>query len=267
VLRGIDLEISPGSLVRIKGPNGSGKTTLMRLAAGLTQPSEGRVTVTGRCAHVPDRFAPEIPFDALTYLVHMGKIHGLTAAEATKRAGDVLVALGADAWAKAPLRSLSKGTAQKIAVAQALVADPDVLILDEAWTGLDVMARSTIDEAVDARLAENGAVIFVDHDDRRLPGRAMTVLTLAEGEIVDRTDTSAARYSTDDTVVGIEFEDEDGKVRQMLVRPEFSDGALADILAQPGTHIRLVESGLTVAQAGHVPGPGPGSDAAQEDAR
>ncbi|MCZ0981681.1 hypothetical protein O1L60_29785 [Streptomyces diastatochromogenes] len=69
------------------------------------------------------------------------------------------------------MTELSKGTSQKVAVAQALLADPALLVLDEAWTGLDTGARTELDTAVRERLAAGATVVFVDHDPRRLEGR------------------------------------------------------------------------------------------------
>ena len=69
------------------------------------------------------------------------------------------------------MRALSKGMCQKIALAQALLSRPGLLVLDEAWTGLDVSARGALDDAVAERVAAGGAVLFVDHDPARLAGR------------------------------------------------------------------------------------------------
>lgn len=68
------------------------------------------------------------------------------------------------------MAELSKGSSQKVAVAQALLADPDLLVLDEAWTGLDTAARAELERAVAERTAAGAAVVFVDHDPRRLAG-------------------------------------------------------------------------------------------------
>ncbi|MBK3524561.1 ATP-binding cassette domain-containing protein, partial [Streptomyces sp. MBT70] len=77
VLRGVDLVVAPGTLVRIEGANGSGKSTLLRLLARLDAPSEGRVTGRPRTAYVPERFPSALPFTAVGYLTHLGTLHGL----------------------------------------------------------------------------------------------------------------------------------------------------------------------------------------------
>ncbi|MEU8708796.1 ATP-binding cassette domain-containing protein [Streptomyces sp. NPDC048565] len=172
VLRGLDLDLPARALVRIEGANGVGKSTLLRLLAGVDVPAEGRVTGRPRTAYVPERFPAALPFTAAGYLVHMGRVHGLPSAEAAARAEDWLTRFGAAGHARTPLAELSKGTCQKVAVAQALLAQPDLLVLDEAWTGLDTAARDALDLAVAERVADGATVVFVDHDPKRLAGQA-----------------------------------------------------------------------------------------------
>ncbi|MFJ8164083.1 ATP-binding cassette domain-containing protein [Streptomyces sp. NPDC096136] len=171
VLRGVGAELAPGALVRIEGGNGGGKSTLLRLLAGIDTPTEGRITGRPRrTAYVPERFPAALPLTALDYLTHLGRIQGLTGAGAARRAADRLERFGAAGYARTPMAELSKGTSQKVAVAQALLAEPGLLVLDEAWTGLDPSARAELDRAVAERTAAGGTVVFVDHDPARLAG-------------------------------------------------------------------------------------------------
>lgn len=169
MLRGVDLDLPAHTLVRVEGANGSGKSTLLRLLAGIDAPTEGRITGRRlRTAYVPERLPAALPFTAAGYLVHLGRIHGLRTAEATGRAHAWLARFGAADHARTPLSELSKGTSQKVAVAQALLAEPELLVLDEAWTGLDTAARGELDRAVAERVTAGATVVFVDHDPRRL---------------------------------------------------------------------------------------------------
>ncbi|MEV8567491.1 ABC transporter ATP-binding protein [Streptomyces sp. NPDC051322] len=184
MLRGVDLDLPARSLVRVEGANGSGKSTLLRLIAGIESPTEGRVTERPRTAYVPERFPVALPFTAAGYLVHLGRIHGLRSAVAAARATDWLERFGATGHARTPLGELSKGTSQKVAVAQALLAEPELLILDEAWTGLDTAAREELDRAVAERVAAGSTVVFVDHDPQRLAGAADLGLRIEGGALV-----------------------------------------------------------------------------------
>ncbi|MFJ8629327.1 ATP-binding cassette domain-containing protein [Streptomyces sp. NPDC093568] len=181
VLRGIHLTVRPGTLVRIEGPNGTGKSTLLRLLARIDAPSEGRVTGRPRTAYVPERFPTALPFTALGYLTHLGAVHGLSRAAATRAALEWLERFGAGAYARTPMAQLSKGSSQKVAVVQALLAEPELLVLDEAWTGLDADARAELERAVAERAAGGTAVVFVDHDPRRLAGAPDATYTVRDG--------------------------------------------------------------------------------------
>ncbi|HEX9033617.1 MAG TPA: ATP-binding cassette domain-containing protein [Streptosporangiaceae bacterium] len=193
VVRDVTLEISSGALVRFEGRNGSGKSTLLRLIAGVFVPSQG--TVTGRpvIGYVPERFPPALPFPARDYLAHLGRVHGLASPELARRIDTCLERLGGTELGHVPLRAMSKGMCQKVAVAQALLPGTGLLVLDEAWTGLDAEAKAALDQVVTERLADGGSVVFVDHDPARLAdlgaerwriegGRASRVGTEGAGE-------------------------------------------------------------------------------------
>lgn len=127
-------------------------------------PSRGRVTGRPPVGYVPERFPDGMVFTCRGYLTHLARLHG---------GGNVdewLDRMGASPFAGAQMRTLSKGMTQKVAVAQALLSRPGLLILDEAWTGLDQPARGELDAAVLERVAEGGTVFFVDHGPRRLNG-------------------------------------------------------------------------------------------------
>jgi ABC-type multidrug transport system ATPase subunit len=158
--------------VRVSGRNGSGKSTLLKVAAGVCLPSAGRVTGRPRAGYVPERFPGGLPFSAREYLLHMARLHGLRGAAGGRAVDEGLERLGAAGYAGAPLRSLSKGMCQKVAIAQALLSRPGLLVLDEAWTGLDQAARGALDAAVTERAADGAITLFVDHDPARLAGRA-----------------------------------------------------------------------------------------------
>ncbi|MFI8828508.1 ATP-binding cassette domain-containing protein [Streptomyces sp. NPDC053431] len=184
VLREVGLALPAGTLTRVTGTNGTGKSTLLRLVAGIDAPSAGRVTGRpARTGYVPERFPAALPLTATGYLVHLARIQGLDGRTARARAGEWLDRFGAGAYGDTPLAALSKGTSQKVAVAQALLAGPGLLVLDEAWTGLDAAARAELDGAVRERIAAGARVVFVDHDPRRLAGEADAEYTVSQGTL------------------------------------------------------------------------------------
>jgi len=239
VLDRVDLELPPGGLVRIEGGNGSGKSTLLRLVAGIGSPARGRVSGGGRRGYVPERFPAVLPLDAFGYLCHLGAAHGLSPALARRRAGDWLDRLDAAAWAGAPMRALSKGTSQKIAVIQALLAEPDLLVLDEAWTGLDAVSCAVLEQAVDERLAAGAAVVFVEHDRIRMAGRPVAGYRIEDAALLPSAESSVVAAEPEPQVE-IETEDAGGARRSRIVPAEASDAALRELLASPGLHVRSV---------------------------
>jgi ABC-2 type transport system ATP-binding protein len=183
VVRDVSQDVAAGRLIRVEGANGTGKSTLLRVLAGVATPSAGRVTGRPPTGYVPERFPGGLGFSAREYLGHMSRIHGLTGPAAATAVAEWLERLGATEYAGSPLRTLSKGTCQKVAIAQALLARPGLLVLDEAWTGLDQAARGALDAAVTERLAAGACVLFVDHDAARLASRVDERWRLASGTV------------------------------------------------------------------------------------
>jgi ABC-2 type transport system ATP-binding protein len=202
VVRDVTRDVAAGRLIRLEGPNGSGKSTLLRVMAGASTPSAGRVTGRPRAGYVPERFPGGLAFSAREYLTHLARIHGLTGPAVPAAVSEWLDRLGAAEYAAAPLRTLSKGMCQKVAIAQALLARPGLLVLDEAWTGLDQAARGALDTAVAERLSEGCTVLFVDHDPARLGGRVDERWSLAGGRVTVTGVDAGAGGVTAETGVG-----------------------------------------------------------------
>jgi len=158
VLREVSAVLAAGDVVELAGPNGVGKSTLLRLLAGLTRPTGG--TIAGRPAVVglaPDRFPVEQPFTVSAYLDHMSRVRGGARWEPWAERLDMIHLLGVR------LSELSKGSAHKVGLAQALMADPGLLLLDEPFAGLDADTRRALAPIV-AEVSARGAIVVVsDH--------------------------------------------------------------------------------------------------------
>lgn len=187
VLQDVDVEIPAGSVVAFAGGNGSGKSTLLRMVVGLSKPTRG--TVTGRPAvvsYVPDRFSPNEHMSALAYLTHMGRIRGMGSGVAAARAHRLLDRLALVGGKDTELRTLSKGNAQKVALAQALLVEPQLLVLDEPWSGLDASAHGVLAEIMTEVSAAGGAVVFTDHRESVTRAHASHTYTVKQGRVVLR---------------------------------------------------------------------------------
>ncbi|WP_406116237.1 ATP-binding cassette domain-containing protein [Kitasatospora purpeofusca] len=193
ILRDVELGLAPGDILAVVGANGSGKSTLLRILAGLTRPTTGRRTgpATARGAavgYVPDRFTAHDRLTAIAYLTHLGRIRGLSTATARARAGQLLDRLAVVGGPDAELRTLSKGNAQKVALAQALLVPPDLLVLDEPWSGLDASAHGVLAAILAEAAAAGGAVVFTDHREALARTHATAVHIVADGRVTRRAD-------------------------------------------------------------------------------
>jgi ABC-2 type transport system ATP-binding protein len=204
VLRDIDADLVPGQLIRVTGPNGCGKSTLLRLVSGASVPSRGQIAGRPRAGYVPERFPPALPFTAQAYLTHLGRLHGLRGGSLDAAVRGSIDRLGLGPYASLPMRELSKGTSQKVAVAQALLGRPGLLVMDEAWTGLDAGTRATLDTVVAERVAEGATVIFVDHDPARLADQVSVQWALMDGCLHESSVTGAGyRGGANSEFVGV----------------------------------------------------------------
>ena len=185
VLHGVDLAVHPGEVVGVLGSNGSGKSTLLRILAGVSRPSGGAVRTVPRVGYVPDRFPARQRMSARAYLRHLGRISGLTSSDADERAARWLARFALAGGPDAPLRELSKGNAQKVALAQALLTEPELLVLDEPWSGLDVETRPVLTEVIAEVAADGAAVVFTDHRPELVRTAATRSYRLTGGQLVE----------------------------------------------------------------------------------
>ncbi|WP_345629744.1 ABC transporter ATP-binding protein [Rugosimonospora acidiphila] len=184
VLTGVSLEVPAAESVAITGTNGAGKSTLLRILAGLSRPTRG--TVSGRppvVGYVPDRFPPGDRLSATEYLTHLGRVRGLRGATARVRATELLDRLELAGGARAPIRGLSKGNAQKVALAQALMIAPQLLVLDEPWSGLDAAAHGVLGEIISEVVDAGGSVVFTDHRESVIGAHAAHRYTIQAGRV------------------------------------------------------------------------------------
>lgn len=207
VLHALDLVVRRGEILGLIGPNGAGKTTAFKCLLGLLRPSTGQVLFEGRPLDVRRRaaigFLPEQPYfyDYLTVretLALYAHLYGLHGAAARARVAEVIELVRLAPKRRAALRTLSKGTLQRVGIAQAILNRPRLLILDEPMSGLDPLGRHAMRELVRALHAGGTTVIFSSHilpDAEALCDRVAILTGGRLREIVDlRLDDAAAVF-------------------------------------------------------------------------
>jgi heme exporter protein A len=193
VLRGVDFEVQPGEFVALLGPNGAGKTTFLRILASLSRPSLGEVNIAGyqlpnQAAQVRARLGvvSHLPLlygdlTAEENLRFYGRMYGLMDLE--QRITEVLEMIGLKARRRDLVRTFSRGMQQRLAIGRAVLHDPDVILFDEPYTGLDQDASSMLDEVLKTVAAKGRTVVMTSHDLARAEDLATRFDILSRGVI------------------------------------------------------------------------------------
>lgn len=172
-LQDISVTVQRGTSVGLVGPNGSGKTTLFKILVGLLKPTSGSVSVLGssptdervrdRIGFLPEEFRLPRFFTGLDVLRTIGSIYRIPSRELRERIDELLSLCRLTDWANKEVGRYSKGMLRKLAFAQALISQPDVLVLDEPFNGLDPLARREFITALDSARARGASIFLCSH--------------------------------------------------------------------------------------------------------
>jgi ABC-2 type transport system ATP-binding protein len=200
-LRGVSFAARAGEVLGVVGPNGAGKSTLFKIVLGLVRPDGGSGEVLGRplgdpearrrMGYLPERFRFYPHLSVVEALRTLARLQGLPDDEAAERTEEIMRELGLAALRHHRLGSLSKGWLQRVGLAQALVGDPELLILDEPLSGLDPLGRAQVRDLLAEAAAQGRTVLLSSHILPDVEALAHRVLLLACGEVLE--ETSVAR--------------------------------------------------------------------------
>ncbi len=182
VARDVTLDAAPGDVVAVEGPNGSGKSTLLAAAAGLL-PADNASVRPGSVGYSPERAGvlPRIPLQR--WLLGLARTAGLGRDESARRAGDLLARLGLAHASAMSLHALSRGNAQRALVAQALLADPDLLVLDEPSGGMDADGVARVASEIRRAAGRRAVVLVARHPTAPLPLPSGVTWRLRDGAV------------------------------------------------------------------------------------
>lgn len=248
-LKDISLDIEMGEVFGFLGPNGAGKSTTIKCLMGLIRPTTGTATVMGEpvgsvASRMKVGFLPENPafYDYLTaeeYLHFVGKTFGMTAAQLTSRTDETLKLLELWDARKRQMRNYSKGMVQRVGLAQTLIHDPDVYILDEPMSGLDPIGRALVKEIILDLKKRGKCVFFSTHitDDVEKVCDRVGVIYQGELKSVEQVDTIITAGVTGYV---LQLRRQDGSVEDIRVEKADLNRVLDEIKLR-GEEIRLIE--------------------------
>ncbi len=174
VLRGVDLSVDRGESVAVFGPNGAGKTTFINILATLMRPTSGMITINGEdiknnpfsfrgriglVAHELNAYRELTPYENLTFF---GQLYGIK--HLKERIDYLLNYVGLAPFAHEQVRIFSSGMAKRFMITRALIHEPDILLFDEAFTGLDAAAKRFMITLMHTEQAKGKSIIFTTHD-------------------------------------------------------------------------------------------------------
>lgn len=209
-LRQINCELTPG-IYGLLGPNGAGKTTFMRILVDVCAPTEGRVLYQNREIHVlgskyreivgylPQTFNGYRHFTAEKFLYYVANLKGLDKTEAATKVSELLELVGLENDKKKKLKGFSGGMKRRVGIAQALLNNPEILILDEPTAGLDPSERIRL-RGILSKLSKNKIILLSTHIVSDIEYVADEVLLLKNGEIIEKASPNQLLASLHDKV-------------------------------------------------------------------
>ena len=192
VLHGISFSISSGKALGLLGRNGAGKSTTIRILMDVFKADQGNMSMNGKTFHAKDYNIGYLPEERGLYpkkkvseqLIYLATLRGLSHGEAKANLKKWLKRLGIEEYENRVLDTLSKGNQQKVQLAQTLMCDPDIVILDEPFSGLDPVNSQTLKEVVQEQIQDGKLVIFSYHQMNYVEEFCEDIVILHHGDVV-----------------------------------------------------------------------------------
>ena len=259
-----DLEIPKGSIYGLLGPNGSGKTTTIRMIMGILLPDEGSVELFGgvpdfarrsRVGYLPEERGVYEKMKVVDQLVFLGEIRGLERWRVRQRAMEWLERLGLKEWALKKVRDLSKGMQQKVQFIGTVLHEPELLILDEPFSGLDPINQDVLESIVREQREKGTTILFSTHLMEQAERLCERVCLISKARKVLDGDLKEMKRQERSGVVAVEFDgpapriawpgvatvQEVGEALHLSLRPGASHGEVLAAAVAEGVGLRRFE--------------------------
>jgi ABC-2 type transport system ATP-binding protein len=213
-LADVTFAVRPGEVFGFVGSNGAGKTTTMRIVLGVLEADAGEVRWKGspidaelrrRIGYMPEERGLYPKMTVRDQLVYLGRLHGLTVPAVNRNVDELLEWLSLGERANDPVENLSLGNQQRAQIAAALVHDPDVLVLDEPFSGLDPIAVEVLGEILREQVAAGAALLLSSHQLDLVADVCSAVVIVDHGRVVLRGDVAEIRSASPTRYLDVEF--------------------------------------------------------------
>lgn len=265
-VRGLSFEVQPGEIVGFLGPNGAGKSSTLKALMGFVSQKSGTAEVFGKTAGIPESrkeigYLPEVamyypfltPFETLQMY---GELQGLKGTELKKEIGELLELVGIAHAAKKLNRSMSKGMLQRVGIAQSLLGNPRLLILDEVTSGLDPVGRKQLRTLLKDRQKQGTTLFFSSHELSEVDMLCDRILLIHQGQMVEQREMNELKddlrhfeveFKGEYCLVGLADQSteiqtnhfrstflEKSKLLEAVARIQSQGGEIVDVVAQEG---------------------------------
>jgi len=243
-LDNVTFSIQQGEVFGLLGPNGAGKTTFLKVLLGITQSTAGVVSIAGfnpgdprsrqKVGYLPENHRFPGHLTGLGLLEFTGRLHGITRADIDDRTDHLLELVGMNRWANTKIKKYSKGMSQRIGLAQALMCEPEILLLDEPTDGVDPVGKIEIRQVLEKVRAEGKSIVMNSHLLSEVEVIADRVAILSKGRLlristVDELTSRKSQYEIEADIgsLFIEIPSEIGKIISIS-----SKGLIAELVKE-----------------------------------
>jgi ABC-2 type transport system ATP-binding protein len=240
----LSFRIKPGTIYGLLGPNGAGKTSTLRMIIGIIVPDSGQVLVLGeplgrghrnRFGYLPEERGLYKKMNVLTHLVLLAQLKGLSSSEATKRARHWCERLELTAWTDKKVEELSKGMQQKVQFIGAILHDPDLIVMDEPFSGLDPASALALKDAL-LELAKSGKTILLStHRMDQAERLCQSICLINHGSAVLEGDLDQIKSRYGHSSVQIKYDGDASFLHEPRLVQSFNDyGTYVEVRLAPG---------------------------------
>lgn len=262
VLKGINFSVHSGKPLAFLGRNGAGKSTTIKILMGVISKDAGNITIDGldfstknfKIGYLPEERGMYQKVKILEQLIYFAELKGYSPHVAKKSAMELLERVGLQDYAKKKLEILSKGNQQKVQIAQSLIGDPDIIIMDEPFSGLDPINSNLLRDLILERAVKNKIMFFSSHQMGYVDEICEDIAILNQGEVVVNGSIDALKRKLAGNNVFLDlFEVDNEKVKDDLIASGFNASIKAEKIivdltdkTQSDLLKKVEEMGLTI---------------------